>query len=717
MKRRVAPFALVLLAACSSANPRDASDDSTPLAASAEAVAPGEHEEAAEGAGDIVPAAKLGAVRALEAEAGARFAAKFDPTHEVLRRIEALEGPRTGASGRADAVGFANPEAAFERVSDLVARHEGLFGVAVDAIALTRSRTDALGMTHVRVHQTTKGLPVLGRQATFHFDARGALVRVVSHFVPGLEAIEATPRLSRERGVARALVDHGARTSSANALESSDVQTAELVVFAPDGAPPKLAWHVVFLHDGARPARMDYVVDAIDGAILRRFDRLTTQSAGSVPGSGTSVLGETRPLQVRAAGSAFELVDTTRASLGIATHDARQAAPLDFKSLPGPIVTSNDRHSWDAAHPTNPGAAVDAHFYAGVVFDFFSASFGRNSYDGAGARIVSTVHVGRRYSNAYWNGNLLAYGDGDGAQFRSFSAGLDVVAHEFTHAVTESESNLEYVNQSGALNEALSDIFAAFVEQAFFGDETKSLQIGERVVLSGPAFRDLLHPHDGWGGQPTHMAEYALMPADETGDYGGVHFNSGIINNAMALMTVGGRNDYSSVRVPRGIGWRASAALWYHAATEYFTPKTNFVEAAEATLSAARDLGLSSSDRAMVRCAWIATGVLSGRCGAVEASEPDAAADADGDASNAVTGSPGDTTALPKGEVEAGPTTVRAPVISGCSAAPETGDSAPGFFRVLAALAFFLVMVRGGRRWRSASRRGGALERGEATSE
>jgi Zn-dependent metalloprotease len=499
------------------------------------------------------------------------------------------------------------------------------------------------------VEQRVHGVPVLGAEALFHMSARGALYAVSSTLVPRLDDLDVTPSLTADAAVARAMHDREGDLGTAVAPRLSEAPTPKLVVFADDPAAPRLAYHLRLRElalDVSDPAILDYVVDAVDGRVLRKFDALETIAA---TGSGIGTNGTRRTLQINQNGATFELHDMTRATEGIRTFDARNGAPELAATLPGQLVTSSNRDSWDTVN-ANRGAAVDAHFFAGVVYDYYKTKHNRNSFNGRGAEIVSSVHVGRAYNNAYWNGAQMGYGDGDGRQFRSFTSGLDVVAHELTHAVTQWESRLEYLNQPGALNEALSDIFAAFVENAQAPNTTKNFLIGEDVVIGNVRpFRDMLNPPVGLAPQPAHMRDYRNLPPTADGDYGGVHINSGIINNAMALMTVGGTNPVSSVRVLRGVGWDKSAALWYRAATEYFLARTTFEQAAQLTLTAAKDLAFSEDEQAIVECAWIATGVLSGACKPLREAQP---ADSRGPATSgspSASGKPGDAPAVDPG--------------------------------------------------------------------
>src|SRR6185295_2487257 len=169
---------------------------------------------------------------------------------------------------------------------------------------------------------------------------------------------------------------------------------------------------------------------------------------------------------------------------------------------------------------------------------------------------------------------------------------------------------LRYQNQSGALNEAVSDIFGAFIEHVAKPDATKNWIIGE-AIAKGSAIRSMSNP--AAGGQPAHMQQYRQTQQDN----GGVHINSGIVNNAAYLMTAGGKNPVSNVEVKYGIGWEKSEKLWYRANTKYFLATTSFGGAAQGVLAAAKDLGLTANEQAIVDCAFKATGIAQGTCSTI----------------------------------------------------------------------------------------------------
>jgi MYXO-CTERM domain-containing protein len=271
--------------------------------------------------------------------------------------------------------------------------------------------------------------------------------------------------------------------------------------------------------------------------------------------------------------------------------------------LPGTLLINEGGTSGDST-------ATDAYGYTGKVYDFYKTIFLRDSFDNAGGTLTSSVHYGSRYDNAFWNGTQMVFGDGDGTTFASFAKSLDVTAHELTHAVTGSTAKLVYQNESGALNEAMSDILGVTCETwtlgANFTPTVKTYLMAEDIYTpakAGDALRYLDDPKkDG--------SSYDYYPTRYLGssDNGGVHSNSGIGNLAFALMIKGGTHPRAAtnVNVPP-LGLEKSARIFYRALTTYMTSTTNFLGARTATVKAANDL--YPGDSRAVEAAWAAVGV------------------------------------------------------------------------------------------------------------
>jgi bacillolysin len=270
--------------------------------------------------------------------------------------------------------------------------------------------------------------------------------------------------------------------------------------------------------------------------------------------------------------------------------------------------------------PNADGIVNTNYDYLGVTYNWYFNLFGRNSFNNQGAIITSSVHVGVSYVNAFWNGSQLAFGDGDGQQSSNLANSLDVTAHEFTHAVTQHSSGLIYQNESGALNEAWSDIFGAVVEArqtlGATGYNANTWKVGEDVwtpFIGGDALRYMDDP-------VRDNASRDYYPLRYVGglDNGGVHWNSGIANLAFKLTVTGGMHPRGRNNVQvQGIGIDKARQIYYRAGVVYLRPNSNFEQARAATAQAAQDLyGRCNAEYVAVQRAWDAVAVPgTWRCG------------------------------------------------------------------------------------------------------
>jgi Zn-dependent metalloprotease len=251
----------------------------------------------------------------------------------------------------------------------------------------------------------------------------------------------------------------------------------------------------------------------------------------------------------------------------------------------------------------------EAYHYAGVVYDFYQKVFARKSVDDRGLRLDSSVHYGRHFDNAFWNGSQMVYGDGDGVIFQRFTRCLDVIGHELTHGVTQYEAALNYQDQPGALNESMSDVFGILVKQWKLGQTAAQADwiIGKGLLargVNGVGLRSMKapgtaydDPRIGRDPQPAHMKDY-YKGAD---DNGGVHINSGIPNRAF----------YLTAAALGGKAWEAAGKIWYTALCHHLRQSSKFPDAANATVTVAGNLyGVRSKQQKAVKDAWKAVGVL-----------------------------------------------------------------------------------------------------------
>ncbi|WP_311791328.1 MULTISPECIES: M4 family metallopeptidase [Pantoea] len=235
------------------------------------------------------------------------------------------------------------------------------------------------------------------------------------------------------------------------------------------------------------------------------------------------------------------------------------------QNLPGDLIRTEGQSD------TGDVAAREAWDYLGVTYDFFWQAYQRNSLDNQGLKLLGTVHYGKAYQNAFWNGQQMVFGDGDGEIFNRFTIAIDVVAHELTHGVTETEAGLIYFEQAGALNESLSDVFGSLVKQYHLKQSADNADwiIGEGLLASGIKGRGLRSmaepgtayddPMLGKDPQPAHMDHYVQTREDN----GGVHLNSGIPNRAF----------YLAAKALGGYAWELAGWAWYDTVCDKSLPQ------------------------------------------------------------------------------------------------------------------------------------------------
>ena len=283
-----------------------------------------------------------------------------------------------------------------------------------------------------------------------------------------------------------------------------------------------------------------------------------------------------------------------------AVYDVKHGGQAD---LPGQKVRG------EGDGPTGEAGADEAYDGAGTTYGFYEQVFSRNSIDGAGMDILSSVHFGVGYDNAFWNGSQMVYGDGSGHIFAlgHLTKSIDVIGHELTHGVTQFTAGLTYHKQSGALNEHFSDVFGSLIKQKSLSQTADQADwlIGEGTLVPalGQALRSMKAPGTAFSGdrQPAHMNDYRDLPDNNLpgNDNGGVHINSGIPNHAfyLAATAIGGN------------AWEKAGHIWYTTLTEKLHSTAEFTTAAEATVEVAGE-AYSQAEQDAVRSAWQQVGVL-----------------------------------------------------------------------------------------------------------
>ncbi|MGW7353781.1 M4 family metallopeptidase [Streptomyces sp. NPDC054784] len=272
------------------------------------------------------------------------------------------------------------------------------------------------------------------------------------------------------------------------------------------------------------------------------------------------------------------------------------------ETLPGDEVRA------EGAEPVADESVNRAYDGLGATFELFHTAFARDSIDGAGLALDATVHYGEKYGNAFWDGERMVFGDGDGEVFKDFTLALDVIGHELTHGVTQYTANLEYFGQSGALNESVSDVFGSLIKQHALGQSAADADwlIGAELFTSeveGVALRSLKAPGTAYDDdvlgkdpQPATMDDYV----DTSSDNGGVHINSGIPNHAF----------YTLATALGGNAWERAGLIWYDALTSgKLKTDADFAAFAAATVAAAQARYGDGEEETAVREAWTAVGV------------------------------------------------------------------------------------------------------------
>jgi Zn-dependent metalloprotease len=270
--------------------------------------------------------------------------------------------------------------------------------------------------------------------------------------------------------------------------------------------------------------------------------------------------------------------------------------------LPGRSVRT------EGAPSTGDPAADEAYDGLGATYRYYREVHDRDSLDGSGGPLLATVHYGRDYDNAFFDGERMVFGDGDGALFVRFTQGADVIGHELTHGVTADEADLPYQDQTGALNESISDVFGSLVKQYATQQSVTEADwlIGDQIVgpaWPGRALRSMAAPGTAYDGppvgkdpQPAHMRDYV----DTTDDNGGVHINSGIPNKAFhdAAVALGGH------------AWDAAGPIWYLSLLDPELDRApDFAAFAAVTMRIAGELPDGTRLRAAVAAAWEGVGV------------------------------------------------------------------------------------------------------------
>ena len=518
------------------------------------------------------------------------------------------------ASGRAATIASANAPALrhWDAVTQTMLRSGEL------RVRQVRDDTQLPGRVIERADQYHRGVRVFGADISRQIDAQGVVLSVFGHVYDGI-AVPVDPGLTSEEVRTRVAALAGTAQAEDN--------TPELMVLPRDGgASFRLAWRMRAVTEQADIVQ--YFLDASSGDVLMAYSDRQTQSA---VGRATGVLGDSKKISVTGSSGSFTARDLLRPPL-VETDDMKGDPFRTFAYLAGIVQLGAADVAADADNNWTDGAVNDAHVYSGFTYDYYFKRFGRRGLDNNNIRIRSLINPVRRtqadlsqffnrfpdfFVNAFYaGGGVMVYGVGlppgftlGGQSWNHLAGAIDVVGHELTHGVTQFTSDLIYQNESGALNEAFSDMMGTSIEFFFqpagSGDLRADYLCAEDVVKPG-GIRSLENPQAY--GDPDHYSRRFLGTADN----GGVHINSGIANQAFYLAIESGTNRTSGLAV-QGVGAANRDQIekvFYRAFTQMLPRNATFALARAATIQAAIDLfGTNSNAERAVTQAWTAVGV------------------------------------------------------------------------------------------------------------
>ncbi len=457
-----------------------------------------------------------------------------------------------------------------------------VFRLTGDDLVLRKINTDDEGNRHFRYDQVFDGMPVIGGELVVHVDVKGAINAVNGSARGDLDDLGTSPI---SEATAMSTIGH-------------DIRFAGLTV--------------------ASPRRV--MIQTTDGVVHAAYEAIGTGTRADTP--------------VR--DKIYVDVDTNQVVAVYPTvHTARDRAVYSANngsSLPGTLKRTEGQAA-------NADSTVNlAYDVAGNTYDAYKNFFNRDSYNNAGATLNNTVHYSQNYCNAFWDGSRMVFGDGDASQgCGNLATSLDVTAHELTHAVTEYESNLVYEGEPGGMNEAMSDMFGAFVEAWVDGGKTGTLanntgvwRIGDEVLA--PFLRDMCDP--AADGASKDVWSSTLGNSD-------VHYSSGPANLMFCLLSKGGTHPRGKTtnNVP-GIGMDKAIRIVYKAQVDYLTSTSKYANFRTAMEQAATALGYDAATKDAVGCAFaaISVGTAPASCGGTPPPPPTDGVLANGVAQTNVTG-------------------------------------------------------------------------------
>jgi len=469
---------------------------------------------------------------------------------------------------------------------------------ATNEFSVKRSESDEIGFQHVKLNQIYQGLRVVGGELIVHFNKGGTAYEVNGQYVPDI-AVGTKPSIKKEQAVQIALDDLKEMLLPDGVLEKAP----ELVVFARKTSSPSLAYEltVSYADPQAGTGRWRYWIDALQGKILLRYNDVQNISAPTSSGVHATITGN---LLAGEGGVSTNVVGWSESSRYYLYNTNFNWIIYNIASN-GYFDAGTYAYRTNASWGTSDRAEISAAHNFNTIQQYYKQVHSRASFNNSGAIAFINVHEGNKYVNAYWSPmtQRMYIGDGDGVSANSLAV-LDVLGHEYTHAVTEHTANLTYAYESGALNESFSDIFGTCIEFYAQQNDADSYPnahagkadwlLGEDCWLSSTALRDMRNPANAAtvgadGVQPT-LYQGAHW-ASGSKDNGGVHQNSGVQNFFFYLLCEGGTGiNEGYVYNIKGIGITNAEQVAYRTLSHYCTADTDYAAVSEAWISAAEDL-------------------------------------------------------------------------------------------------------------------------------
>lgn len=457
-------------------------------------------------------------------------------------------------------------------------------------LQIAGEHADAQGEKHKKYQLYFNDIPVEGMGYSVHFkngkaaSANGKVIKA--------DAAASNPAISDAQAIKKAI----SLFNSKHFIWDNEpaLYPQAILLYVPSDSVLTLCYKIDVY--ALQPLQREYVyIDALSGEVVKRISRI---HHANYQGTAETQYSGTVEITTSLAPQGYILNEHSRGN-GIFTYSLNHSQYYTDATE----ILDDDNH-WDSL---NDRVAYDAHYGAQKTYDYYFNKFGRNSIDDNGFALKSYVHYGHLYDNAFWDGDRMTYGDGDGHAVGAF-ASLDIVGHEITHGLTSLTAQLEYQNESGALNESFSDIFGLAID-FYANPSTANYLVGEQIYLDGTSYmRNMGDPKSVF--QPnTYKGDFWKFGYP---DHGGVHTNSMVQNYWFYLLCEGGSgvNDKGNSYMVEAIGMEAAEAIAYRNLTVYLSRYSNYNDARFYAIQSAIDLyGPCSNEVIQVTNAWYAVGV------------------------------------------------------------------------------------------------------------